>query len=64
MAQTVDVRIIFGQYRPCNTCRWYSECIVPKHSHLPKRGFKKPRIVYRCEDYTRKGDPYVPTAEE
>jgi hypothetical protein len=49
--QTVNVRIINGKYRPCDTCRWFSICVVPRGRSLSTYWRQPIREYYQCEDY-------------
>lgn len=49
---TVDVRIVNGTYRPCNTCHWYSACVVPKGACLQNINLDAVRNLFQCQDYT------------
>jgi hypothetical protein len=57
------VRKIRGKYKPCDACRWYDVCVVPKRSYLPKVGEPVSRNYYRCEDYSPRHLPYRPIDE-
>jgi hypothetical protein len=52
---TVQVRVIGTKWIPCESCKWFAECVVPKGRHLPKLG-QPVKIVYECEEYTKKGN--------
>ena len=53
---TVDIRKIMGKYIPCERCRWFRNCVVPKGRgpNLRKFGTSASRPIYTCEEYTYK----------
>ena len=57
---TVMVRKIRSKFVPCDQCKWFTVCVVPKKSFLPKVGTPASRNYYRCEDYSPKNLPYRP----
>ena len=52
---TVQVRVIGTRWIPCETCKWFTNCVVPKGRHLKKSGRVAVKIVYECKDYTKRG---------
>ena len=55
--QTVPVRIVNGKFMPCQSCHWYSVCIVPLGNHYPRSESDAVREYYKCEDYINKQPP-------
>jgi hypothetical protein len=62
--QSVKVRLIGGVYKPCNTCRWFTVCVVPKGKAHPTVKMPFSRNIYNCEDYSPRGVLYNPRLEE
>ena len=63
----VDVRILSGNFIPCNSCHWRPTCVVPKNGSLGKLreyfalndityhnvlGRNHGQVYYHCLDYT------------
>jgi hypothetical protein len=52
---TVEVMIVRGQFKPCDKCKWYTVCVVPKNQFL-RGNMEGDRIrdYYQCEDFVNR----------